>query len=174
VGDEGALAEVAVLRPATGNDLDGLVELTWAVAAEGSWIGPEVPFDRVARRQLFAGLVSGPFSTIFVADRAAPAGPGVVGYITVAIDAYGVADIGMLVERDWRGRGIGKALLSAAIDWAGTAGAHKMALEVWPHNAAAIGLYLRAGFVEEGRKRRHYRRSTGELWDSVLMGRPLP
>jgi ribosomal protein S18 acetylase RimI-like enzyme len=49
-----------------------------------------------------------------------------------------------------------------------------MALEVWPHNTVAINLYRRSGFVEEGRKVRHYRRKSGELWDSVLMGRPLP
>jgi RimJ/RimL family protein N-acetyltransferase len=46
-------------------------------------------------------------------------------------------------------------------------------LEVWPHNTAAIALYRRVGFVEEGRKRRHYRRRNGELWDAVLMGMEL-
>jgi putative acetyltransferase len=43
-------------------------------------------------------------------------------------------------------------------------------LELWPHNRAARRLYERAGFVEEGRRRRHYRRRSGELWDSVVMG----
>ena len=50
------------------------------------------------------------------------------------------------------------------------AGAHKLALEVWPDNAPALQLYRKTGFVEEGRKVRHYRRSNGELWDSTLMG----
>ncbi|MGH9121188.1 MAG: GNAT family N-acetyltransferase, partial [Acidimicrobiales bacterium] len=80
---------------------------------------------------------------------------------------------GMLVTREWRGRGAGSALLQAALEWARDNGAHKMALEVWPHNEGAIRLYERFGFVEEGRKRRHYRRRNGELWDSVLMGRSL-
>ncbi len=48
-----------------------------------------------------------------------------------------------------------------------------VAAQVWPHNSSAIELYHRAGFVEEGRKRRHYRRRNGEIWDAVLMGRPL-
>ena len=74
----------------------------------------------------------------------------------------------------WRGLGIGAAMLDAAIEWATGAGAHRMALEVWPHNSAALELYRRAGFVEEGRKHRHYRRRNGELWDAVVMGRPLP
>ena len=87
---------------------------------------------------------------------------------------YGVADIGMLIVAGWRGLGLGTVMLDAAIRWATGAGAHKMALEVWPHNSAALELYRRAGFIEEGRKLRHYRRRNGEVWNAVLMGRPLP
>ena len=42
-------------------------------------------------------------------------------------------------------------------------------LEVWPHNAAARRLYERAGFVIEGHRRRHWRRNSGQLWDSIEM-----
>jgi RimJ/RimL family protein N-acetyltransferase len=38
---------------------------------------------------------------------------------------------------------------------------------------AAIALYRECGFVEEGRRTRHYRRANGELWDSIVMGRAL-
>jgi len=47
---------------------------------------------------------------------------------------------------------------------------HKLSLSVWPHNAAAIALYRKYGFVEEGRRVKQYRRATGELWDTVEMG----
>lgn len=83
---------------------------------------------------------------------------------------YGVADLGMLVADGWRGRGVGSALLVAGIDWARQAGAHKVALQVWPHNQAAIALYEKFGFGREGLLRRHYRRRNGELWDAVVMG----
>ncbi|MGH9076349.1 MAG: GNAT family N-acetyltransferase [Acidimicrobiales bacterium] len=164
----------ARIRDATEADLDTLVELTWAVAGEGRWIGTEVPFDRPERRQRLAALTTGTASALLVADTAPAGGPGVVGHISVAVAPYGVAEVGMLVASGWRGHGLGRALLSAAVDWAASTGAHKLALEVWPHNTAAIALYRRAGFVEEGRKVRHYRRGNGELWDAVLMGRPLP
>jgi RimJ/RimL family protein N-acetyltransferase len=162
------------VRPAVEDDLDALLDQTWAVAAEGLWIGVEVPFDREARRIRLASMIEGVSSTVLVADGAVDGGPGPVGHIAVTIAPYGVADIGMLIAEGWRGQGIGRMLLGAAIGWAAASGAHKMALEVWPHNRAALGLYHAAGFVEEGRKRRHYRRRNGELWDSVLMGRPLP
>lgn len=167
-------AELATVRPATEDDLDVLIALTWAVASEGRWIGTEVPFDRAARRERLAALLSAGTSTVLVADTAPSGGPGIVGHISVSIAPYGVADIGMLLDNRWRGLGLGSVLLDAAIAWAGAAGAHKLALEAWPHNTAALRLYRRAGFVEEGRKRAHYRRRNGELWDSVLMGRPLP
>ncbi len=167
--------EAAVLvRPATEDELDLLVEQTWSVAAEGRFIGAEVPFDRARRRARLGELLGAETSTVLVADTCAAGGPGVVGHLTVSVAPYGVADIGMLLQAGWRGRGIGRALLDAAIAWATSAGAHKMSLEVWPDNAAAIALYERAGFVVEGRKAKHYRRRNDELWDSILMGRPLP
>jgi RimJ/RimL family protein N-acetyltransferase len=163
----------AEVRRASKSDLDTIVEQTWQVAAEGQWTGIEVPFDRAARRERLASALASDSAAVLVAFTLGSDGEVVVGHIWVSIAPYGVADIGMLVVEGWRGRGVGKLLLESAIQWAASAGAHKVALEVWPHNEAAIGLYRRAGFVEEGRKVRHYRRLNGELWDSVLMGRPL-
>jgi putative acetyltransferase len=159
-----------VVRPAVEEDLDAIVAATWAVAAEGRWLGTEVPFDRDLRRERLKTLMSAGTSALLVADTGPEAGPGVVGHISVVLAPYGVADIGMLVIEGWRAKGIGTALLEAAISWARAAGAHKLALEVWPDNAPALQLYRKTGFVEEGRKVRHYRRSNGELWDSTLMG----
>jgi RimJ/RimL family protein N-acetyltransferase len=94
----------------------------------------------------------------------------VVGTIGLHLANYGVAELGMALLDGYRGQGLGTRLLQAGIDWAKDAGAHKMALQVWPHNAHAIALYEKLGFVEEGRLRRHYRRRNGELWDAVVMG----
>jgi RimJ/RimL family protein N-acetyltransferase len=165
----------AIVRPAVPDDLDRLVEILWSVAAEGRWLGTEIPFDRQARRSAFADGLDGDASALLVAevtdaDRGTRA---IVGNLSVRIARYGVADVGMLILDGWRGQGTGTALLGAGLDWARGAGAHKAALEVWPDNEAALALYRRAGFVEEGRKRRHYRRANGELWDAILMGLPL-
>lgn len=161
--------DMAVVRAATEGDLDLLVEQTWEVAAEGVWIGLEVPFDRSTRRDRYRAQILAPSSTVLVADATPSGGPPVVGHIA----PYGVADIAMLLTPDWRGKGLGRTMLQAAIHWATGSGAHKMWLEAWPHNTAAIELYRREGFAVEGRKRSHYRRRNGELWDAVLMGRPL-
>ncbi len=162
------------IRPATIADLGAVVEVLWSVGAEGQWIGIEVPFEREARRRSLEDMLARDSAALFVADAADGAlGDAVIGYIGVAVASYGVADIAMALLDGWRGRGLGTALLDAGLGWARGAGAHKAALEVWPHNQPALELYARVGFVEEGRKRRHYRRADGALWDAILMGLPL-
>jgi RimJ/RimL family protein N-acetyltransferase len=170
------MAPEAGIRPATTADLDRLVDIVWSVAAEGRWIGAQVPFDRDRRRAMLESALTDEAWTILVAETtlaaepdAGPA-PAVVGEVAVNLAPYGVANLSMMLLDGWRGRGIGTALLDAGIEWARAAGAHKVALEVWPHNEPALRLYRRTGFVEEGRKRRHYRRADGELWDAILMG----
>jgi ribosomal protein S18 acetylase RimI-like enzyme len=79
----------------------------------------------------------------------------------------------MLVAAERRGSGVGSALVAAAIELARTRGLHKLTLTVFPHNEAAIALYRKFGFVEEGRLAAHIRRSNGELWDLIQMGLPL-
>lgn len=76
----------------------------------------------------------------------------------------------MAVAHEWRGRGMGSSLMEAAIEWARERGLHKLSLSVWPHNAAAIALYRKYGFVEEGHRVKQIRRQSGELWDIVDMG----
>jgi ribosomal protein S18 acetylase RimI-like enzyme len=161
-------AEVTIRR-ARERDLDAMVELFVAVAEEGRWIAAEGPVDRAHRRRRFAEDLGNDHTLSLVADAGGP----LVGQLHLALASYGVADLGMLVADGWRRRGVGSALLRAGIDWARQAGAHKVALQVWPHNQAAIGLYERFGFQHEGRLRRHYRRRSGELWDAIVMGLPL-
>lgn len=156
------------IRPAGVADLEPLLDLITEVAAERMWIGAEV-VDRVERHATFRAAIDGADQLLLVAD----AGGQVVGQLWMGYRRYGVAELGMLVAEAWRGQGVGSALLQAAIDWARHAGAHKVALQVWPHNQAALGLYRKFGFVEEGVLRRHYRRRNGERWDAVVMGLPL-
>jgi ribosomal protein S18 acetylase RimI-like enzyme len=79
----------------------------------------------------------------------------------------------MLVAKPWRRSGVGSGLLAAAIEKARDDGLHKLSLDVFAHNEAAIALYRKFGFVEEGRRVRHYRRASGLIWDSIVMGLPL-
>jgi ribosomal protein S18 acetylase RimI-like enzyme len=157
------------VRRATAADADAVVAMLVEVAGEGRWIATEAPVDVEQRRRRLVEDIEREDAIVLVAE----AGGQPVGELGLHLARYGVADLGMAVAAGWRGRGIGSALLAEAIDQARTAGAHKVALQVWPHNAAAIALYERFGFQHEGYLTRHYRRRSGELWDAVVMGLPL-
>jgi RimJ/RimL family protein N-acetyltransferase len=157
----------AVVRPMAADDVDAALTMFAAVAAEGRWLGTEADFDVAARREAWLAGLDRPEQRSFVAVT--PPGD-VVGNASATLAPYGVADIGMAVAAPWRGRGLGGRLLDAVISAAADVGAHKVALQVWPHNDAAIALYRSRGFQVEGRLRRHYRRRSGEIWDAVVMG----
>jgi RimJ/RimL family protein N-acetyltransferase len=150
------------IRPARAEDARALAELFAAVAEERDGIATEPPVDVEARAGVFARTAAG--SVIAVA------GGQVIGMLHVEASRHGFGELGMCVERGWRGQGVGSALLRAAIDQARGRGLHKLSLEVFAQNTAAIALYRKAGFAEEGRRVRQYRRTSGELWDSIVMG----
>jgi putative acetyltransferase len=73
-----------------------------------------------------------------------------------------------MVAARHRRRGIGRALLEQAVEWARESGVEKLELHVFPHNEPAIRLYEQFGFEHEGLRRGHFRRG-GQLVDAVLM-----
>ena len=148
------------VRRARQEDARGLAELFAAVAEERDGIATEPPVDIEARAA----------SWTLDGTLVALAGTAIVGSLHVEQSRFGFGELGMAVAREWRGRGVGSALLTAAIEKARADGLHKLSLEVFPHNEAGIALYRKFGFVEEGRRIKHYRRANGELWDSVEMG----
>jgi len=151
---------VIEIRPAREDDRLRLAELFAAVAEERDGIATEPPVDVDAR------AASWTLDDMLVAVAAGR----IVGLIHVEASRHGFGDIGMAVAREWRGRGVGSALLAAAIDDARARGLHKLSLSVFAHNAAGIALYRKYAFVEEGRHVKQYRRQSGELWDAIDMG----
>lgn len=82
----------------------------------------------------------------------------------------GVLGMGLLPE--FRGRGLGRGLIEAALARADAAGLLRVELTVRGDNARAIALYRRVGFVVEGVQRRALR-VDGVFHDRVMMARLL-
>ncbi len=148
------------VRPAEDGDRRSLALLLAAVAEERDGIAAEPPIDveKLATSWTIDATV------VAVAEGV------IVGEVHVDPSWMGFGEIGMMVAADWRGRGVGTALVAAAVEWARARGLHKLALSVFPHNDVAIALYRKFGFVEEGRLVQHVRRADGELWDLIEMG----
>ena len=82
-----------------------------------------------------------------------------------------VAQIGMAVRDDWQGRGVGTALMEAALDLADNwLNLTRVELSVYTDNAAAVALYKKFGFEIEGTHRRYAFRN-GEYADAYSMAR---
>ncbi len=158
-----------VVRPAMPSDARSFLALYRQVVSEGRFIRTE-------------GVTSGPrhFGKEFRRSRTeehaellAVAGGEVIGSLGISREAHPVnshvASLGMMVAPEWRGRGVGSALLAEAIRWARDVGVEKVALSVFPDNEAARALYRKFGFVEEGRLTGHSKKSIGYR-DEIVMG----
>jgi|SRR5215216_4518985 len=82
-----------------------------------------------------------------------------------------IGEIGMAVRDDWRGRGVGTALLEAVLDLADNwLNLTRLELTVYSDNQAGIALYEKFGFEIEGTHRRFAFRNGGYV-DAYSMAR---
>ena len=159
-----------VVRPGRPGDARSFLELWRAVVAEGVHVRSDSVNRGVGfyRRTYFRRPWTSEHASIV-----AVAGDRVVGHLSVSREegpaTRHVASLGMVVAADWRGRGVGSALLAEAIRWARSVRAEKLALSVYPHNERARALYRKFGFEEEGRLSGHSKKRTGYL-DEIVMG----
>ena len=137
----------------SGGDLDG------AAALDGG--NPSA----YSREQLAAELAR-PGGFQFVARL--PSGGELVGYL-VGCQVADEAEIYRLaVAGEYRRRGVGRGLLSHALESLAGHQVHHIYLEVRPSNTAALSLYGATGFVECGRRKGYY---ADPLEDAILMTR---
>jgi len=82
------------------------------------------------------------------------------------------AKLEIMVEGEHRGKGIGKFMMEACIDWATrNEEIEKIGLNVFDDNQRARHLYERLGFVVEGHREREYRMADGQYRGDILMWR---
>jgi RimJ/RimL family protein N-acetyltransferase len=161
------------IRAAEPGDAAQLVTLASAVGAEPEgWLLADSRWRSVAEeRRYIRALRRHPDGALIVAEDNGM----VVGRLSIVRDPHPasahVADLGLMVAVSHRRRGIGRALLREAEDWARGSRVSKLELHVFPHNEPALALYEDAGYEREGFRRRHYRRPDGSYVDAVLMAK---
>ncbi len=161
------------LRPARPRDAGSFQTFWRGIVSEGRYVrSEEVSTPARVYRSRFRRSWTEQEAQIVALD-----GERVVGHIYVQREQHPVtqhvATIGLAVAEDHRGRGIGAALMTEAFRWSRSVGVEKIVLSVYPYNEAAIALYRRFGFVEEGRLVGHSKKSSGyedELLLSAWIG----
>ena len=109
--------------------------------AFGSTYEHELAYDEDTWVRRMSGFGGNP-GQVFVAENHG----GPVGMVGIAAGDDAAVLWGMWVREAARGSGIGRELLHATIDWAGTAGASSIVLQVAKGNDGAQQLYKRFGF----------------------------
>jgi len=84
----------------------------------------------------------------------------VIAYATTSLyrprECYaGIAEFGVYVKREWRGRGVGRTALLALFEAAQAAGFRKLVSRIFIENAASRALMQSAGFREVGIYEKH-------------------
>jgi N-acetylglutamate synthase-like GNAT family acetyltransferase len=124
------------VRAASLDDAKALAELFAAVAEERDWIATEPPVDIDTRAAQFASTTA----SLVVAE----ADSQIIGMLYLEVSCHGFGEINMHVGRDWRGCGVGSALIQAAFGLADKHGLHKLSRD--------------PGLIKEAREQ-------GRLWD---------
>jgi ribosomal-protein-alanine N-acetyltransferase len=128
-----------VIRPLIIDDLEEVVALETANA-------PNPWSEGVFRNELAAE------NRIYLAAEE----DGVVGFAGVMVVADEAHVTNLLVEPEWRRRGIGLELMKTLIEAAVEAGARHVTLEVRSQNEAARALYARLGLAPVGVRKGYY------------------
>ena len=156
------------VREATVDDCEALARGMKIVVDEGRWLATEAAtLSELAQRFSYSVLDETQVVLVLEDD-----GDVVGGLGMHPTSATGVLSLGMWVLPGRRGQGGGRMLMAAALRSV-PRGVHKLELEVFPDNEAAIALYRSCGFEQEGLRRDHFRRLDGSLRSALIMARLL-
>lgn len=154
-----------LVRRLESGDIDPLLELFDAVAAERIYIGTEPGYDRAQKRRGFESRIDDDVNPSFVAIDDGR----VVGSSGVHTHSEFGPTIGMLIAKTHRRRGVGRAMMDALDAWAREQAVRALHLMVFPHNTSAIAFYRETGWIEVERFENDVTRQNGEVWDTILM-----
>lgn len=149
--------------PADDPELTRIDALTWTAEVSPAPPRPEPFLDRTSVGDVLVADDDGAVVGFVIVGPAPPAAPAHdhVRYIG-----------GLAVHPGHAGRGVGRALVDAAVARARDTGGRKVTLRVLGPNTRARELYRRCGFVEEGVLRAEFV-VDGVAVDDVLMARHL-
>ena len=143
------------IRPATLDDLDGLIQDNADLFAEDGVTrdrlrDPEWPRDN--NRTWCAGLIAAPDALVLVATEEGRVVGHLIGTFSPASSMWIAARAELVsthVAPSYRGQGIGGRMVEDFITWGRERGAARLHVSAYTANSAAIRFYQRFGFVPQ-------------------------
>ncbi|MFB6123134.1 MAG: N-acetyltransferase family protein [Haloferacaceae archaeon] len=160
------------IRAASQPDLSGLIDVIREVAEEGTYIEAETVANLIDHEEVVLRHNEVRSRMIFVAS----VDDEVVGWVHLDLPEAeklahtAVLTVGLLAE--YRGHGIGSALLERGVRWARDHDYEKLYNSIPATNEAAIGFLEAHGWETEAVRDDHYK-IEGEYVDEVMMGDSL-
>lgn len=157
--------------------VDALAGLLAEVVADGHSLGFRAPFGRAEAAEWWraqGAAVAGGDRRVWVAE-----GPGgVTGTVSLALEGkpngrHRAEILKLMVHRDARGQGLGRALLAAAEESAARSGARLLLLDT-ETGSAAERVYHRAGWTRYGVVPEYAASPGGDLKDCSFFFKRLP
>ena len=141
------------IRPARASDLEAILAIHNQVVTASTAIYEDLPSTLEQRQQWYDARVAQGYPVLVAVD-----GQQVIGYATFGEwrSRWGyrfTVEHTVHVDQNWRGHGVGRALLEALLPLARQMGKHTMMGAVDAENQASIRFHERLGFESTGRCR---------------------
>ncbi|MCM2973114.1 GNAT family N-acetyltransferase [Larsenimonas suaedae] len=96
-----------------------------------------------------------------------------IGVLVLGLQPFDAEIELIVVAPERRRRGVASMLVMRGVDSGRALGKERLLLEVRAGNAAAIGVYVKRGFIQDGVRPGYYPADGAEREDGVLMSYPL-
>jgi len=143
------------LRPARPDDAAAIIAAVRSSAPERSYVLMEVYGKDAATQRAYIERLDLEHNLFLVAT----ANEQVVGilalldFLLCSTPVPGLS-VGVHIVRDWRGRGLGSAMLRYATRWAKEHDYHRLEADIFTTNERSLHLFEKAGFQEDSCRRR--------------------
>ena len=159
------------LRPAAGTDA-AAIALIYNQGIEDRLATLETELRTPEERRQWLSARSPRHPVVVAEDGGVVIGWGSLNPFSARAAYRFVADFSVYVERSWRGRGVGRVLLTRLIELGREHGYHKLVLSAFPFNQAGVALYERLGFRTVGIYREQGMLD-GQWVDTIIMEKLL-
>jgi RimJ/RimL family protein N-acetyltransferase len=163
-------ATKVTLRPARPEDAAAIIAAVRSSSPERSYVLMEIyGKDAAAQRAYIEGLDRGHnlFLVAIVNDQIV----GILALLDMLLCSTPTPAlaVGVHLTREWRGRGIGSAMLRYGMRWAREHGYRRLEADIFTTNKRSLHLFNKAGFREETCRRRSVQVGVQQISEVILV-----